>query len=218
MATSKHILSRRQALAGIALAGAATSSATVAAGTAFVPRAGRAAWDAAVARLNAAERAYERVAAIYERTYEAAEAACPRRDEFSTRYKVSHGQSRESNHWAARSSLVMERMKDRYLTADEARQATDDAWRIVDDFEAYSARRAEAYRDHSKAEAEHDVAAWDRSKARDALFATPAPDNAAMLFKIELLSNMMCEAEVEDADRLKAICTDARRLLTSGRA
>lgn len=53
----------------------------------------------------------------------------------------------------------------------------------------------------------------ERSKARNDLLETPAPDQAAMLVKIELLAVILDEVSSEDAENIAAVRNDARRLL-----
>jgi hypothetical protein len=55
-------------------------------------------------------------------------------------------------------------------------------------------------------------------RARARLFALPAPDNEALIFKVELLSSILDELEEEDATSLGMVVADARRLLSVGRA
>lgn len=217
MAMEQANLSRRQALAGIGLAGAA--AAVPVAALAKAAKSDRRAWNAAVARLGAAEAEYSRTSAQVSAVHDAAEAICPRRDEFFSRYGLGRGWSRERNFRAARMSIVIERTpKGRMLTPEEAEEADADAYRIVDDFETWCARHDEAFRDYDAWEDRLDAVVDERSAAQDALLTTEAPDREALLFKIELLASMLEEAAVEDANRFGAVRTDARRLLVNRRA
>jgi hypothetical protein len=51
--------------------------------------------------------------------------------------------------------------------------------------------------------------------ARKTLFATPAPDAAAMLLKLELLTSYLTECCADDREHVAAIRDDARRLLVT---
>lgn len=214
MATNNRNLSRRQTLVGIGLAGATTMVPGASIAKAAQPD--RSAWIAAVAKLKAADAQYESMSAVIEKMYDAAEAACPRQSEFFTRYNLGHGKSYDSNFRAAHRSLVMERVRGRCLTSDEAKQTTADAYRIADDFEAYDARRKEAYRGYDEAEARFDEVVDKRWTAFNELLTTPAPDEQALVFKLERLAAEMTTGDADDAERVEAIRNDARRLL--GRA
>lgn len=204
-------VSRRQAIAGI---GAVTATAAVpAAAVPLVSAVARSHWDAAIARLKTAQAEYERISAHVTAVHDAAEALCPRRDEFFSRYNLGCGLSRERNFRAAHSRIVIERAKGRSLTPEQAKQATADAYRVVDDFENWCTHRNEAFRDYDACEKWLDAAVDERSAAQDALLAADAPDHEALLSKIELLASMLEEADAEDAKRLGAIRKDGRRLL-----
>lgn len=89
---------------------------------------------------------------------------------------------------------------------------------IADDFLAHQQFRAEANERHRVTELDdaYTLASSAFWEARRTLLATPAPDTAALLFKLEMLAMDMREAAVEDAESVEAIHDDAKRLL--GRA
>lgn len=217
-ATYEHKLSRRQTLVGIGLAGATAVIPLAGASIAKAAQADRSAWNAAVARLKAVQEQFARIDGNLRALHDAAEAACPRRDEFFRRYGMGCGWSRQRNFRAAQMALVMERAEGgAVLTKPAAERVTAEAYRVVDDFETWCARHDEAFREYDALEERFDAIVDERSRAQEVVIATPAPDDDALLFKIELLSAMMTEAAAEDADRLGAVHADARRLLT-GRA
>lgn len=211
-ASNENNLSRRQALAGIALGGAA----------AVVPLSGaiaadRSAWNKAVAELRTADAVALGIGDQMSAAHDIADAACPRNEEFFRRYDMGCGFSSTRNFERAHRRIVMERTKSgKILTLAEAKQATADACRVVDDFETWTARHAEVFAEYDRLETQHDAAHDARWNARDALLATPAPDQDALLFKVELLSDIMRECATEDANRIGLISADARRLLARG--
>jgi hypothetical protein len=209
-------MNRREVIIGIGLAGA-TAAAPIA-GATLAKAADRSEWNKAVARLKAVKAEYERVSAHSSATHDVAEASCPYRREFFSRYGLGATWDRERNVRAAQRNIMIERAKGQRLTADEAKQATADAYHVVDDFEGWCARRDEAFREHHAWEERFDALADKRLSAQEAVLSIEAPDHEALLFKIELLAGMLNEAAVEDADRLNMIRTDARRLLPAGRA
>lgn len=214
MATKQHNVSRRQALVGI---GTALAAAPVAATGIATGKPDHSAWDAAVAKLATVDARYENMSALMTKMHDAAEAACPRQDECFQRHSLRHGASYDSNFRAAHMSLIIERAKGRdILPADECKKITADAHCLVDDFEAYHARREEAFRNYHPMEDEFDAVVDKRWQALNDLLTTPAPDEQAVLFKLERLTVEMTSAAVEDAERVEAVRNDARRLF--GRA
>lgn len=207
-------VSRRQALAGIGIAGAVATTPV-----AFAASPDRSAWNRAIARMEAAEAEERRTGAIMTAAHDAGEKACPRQDHFFRRYNLGVGDSREKNFRAAHMNIVIERTtaSGRVLTFDEARQATADAYRIVDDFETYCAKSEAAFADYYRAEPIYDAAVARREAAREFVLTLPAPDEAALLRKLELLTVWLDEYDNEDKGRVNAVVSDARRIL-KGRA
>lgn len=74
----------------------------------------------------------------------------------------------------------------------------------------------EAMERYDAAEKRHDAAADVLHRAREKVFATPAPDGDAMLAKLDILTAYLAECDDEDLPRVRAIQDDARRLF--GRA
>lgn len=175
-------------------------------------------WELAVTRYETLTAQMKQMSNANWALHDAAEAACPRNEEFYSRYGMGHGSSRDRNFQAAHFSLVLERAKGRHLTPEEAKQTTEDALRLVDEFDDYSARHDAAFAEYDRAEDQFDALVDKQSEARRVLFDTPAPDNTALLYKIEVLAGFLTEAASEDADSLNAIHADARLILANGRA
>lgn len=185
------------------------------------PSTDRAAWDRAVAYLRAVQAEYDLINPQHTAAFGAAEAICPREGEFYSRYGLGwyeeEATGRERNFYAARTTVVAERSRDlgRALTLDEAKKAAAEARGAVDQFEAHLKRRDEVH-------AQYDCDGWEnrfdavvdrRWKAQNAVLRTKAPDQEAMLFKLELLAGIM-DGE-QDQQRVIAIRDDARRLLAA---
>ena len=215
MAIHEPTSTRRQALAGLAFTAALGAVPVSALAEGF---SSRAAWNTAVARVRATTEAVKRTGAHCSAAHAEAEAACPPNNEFFERYNVHHGVSREQNVRQAQISILLDHCYGRAPTVQEHRQIFADANRVVDDFEAYCAKRDEAYRDYDECQEQFDNAADAQHDAREALLYLPAPDHAALLEKIDLLALIMQEMAVEDAERMAAVKADAHRLLNAGRA
>ncbi|MCH8617164.1 hypothetical protein LZ016_13785 [Sphingomonas sp. SM33] len=218
MATTenKNTFTRRKALAGLALAPVAVSV-PLSASHAFSVY-DRGAWSTAVANYKAVAAKVERASAALEKLHDIADARCPREDVFFRRYQMGHGWSRKRNFEAALWSLSVERGRGRTLTDAELAKLDADANRVVDDFEAYSARHDAAFAEYDRQEALFDSLVDRRADAFRAVIDTPAPDNEALLYKLELLATLLEGFHSEDAPTLDKIRLDARRLLTTGRA
>lgn len=183
-------------------------------------KADRTAWDRAVAHLRAAQSEYERIDPLRSAAFEAAEAECPRRAEFFSRYNLGcyddQEKGREWNFAAAHITVVTERTAAlrRALTPEEAKDATAQAKRIVDEFDDWVRRRGRAHARHDceALEARFNAVVDRHYDAQDALLATEAPDHAAVLAKLEILVSMMDGQD--DQKRVVAIRDDARRLPT----
>lgn len=176
------------------------------------------AWLAAVRRYKSVSQRLESVGETTNAAYESAEAACPRRDEFFSRYNMGCGWSRDRNFRSAYMSLCIERGKGRRDTPEEAKQITDDALRLVDEFEVWLTEHKAAFAEYDRQQELLDSVIDEQAAARNEVIGMPAPTSDALLFKIELLIDYLTECESEDADRLRAIQADARRLLIVGRA
>jgi hypothetical protein len=72
---------------------------------------------------------------------------------------------------------------------------------------------AAALQRYNAAEAKHDDAAGAIHHARQRLFLTPAPDAAAVLYKLDVLLPYIREVTSEDADKFEALDKDIRRLI-----
>lgn len=206
---------RREALAGFAL----TMSLGAVPGRALATAAsGRPAWNAATARVRCLTDAVSRIGEHCTAAHEEAEKACPRKDELFSRYNLHSGVSRKRNFQSAQMAVLMERCRGRAsLSDEEARQATTEANRLVDEFEAYRAAREQAFSEYDDIQDRFDKALDECDAARSALLNMPAPDQAALLEKIDLLAQILDEACAEDKDRMAAVRADAHRLLSGGR-
>ena len=216
MATNEPHTTRRQALAGLAIT-AALGTIPVTALAKSTPN--RAAWNTATARVRATSGAVKRIWDHCSAAHGEANAACPRREEFFSRYNLGWRSSRESNFKSTQFAILMEHCHGKQSATDEdARQVIAETNRVLDDFEAYCAKHDEAFGGYEEHQERFDAAVDAMDDARHALLIMPAPDPAALLEKIELLALIMDEAGVEDAERMAAVRTDARRLLKQKRA
>lgn len=182
-------------------------------------RASRVHWDSAVARLARIETEYKQVSAKHSAVFDAAEAACPRGDEFFSRYDLGCyndlEKGREWNLRSAQMAIVAERAKEKPLTPEQAGQAAEDARSVVDRFDAYLKRRDEVHAlyDCDQWEERFDDLVDKRWNAQKAVVSAHAPDHAAVLVKLELLAEMM-DGE-EDQGRVVEVREDVRRLLAA---
>lgn len=115
-------------------------------------------------------------------------------------------------------------------TATEATSPQAALWRIaVSEYEAECVAYAEfevRYKAICRASDEGedvDVFAFERAeldpyadrlfKAREKLFATPAPDAEALIYKLDVLLPYLTDCASEDLERVQSIDADVRRLL-----
>ena len=89
-----------------------------------------------------------------------------------------------------------------------------DAKQTADEFEAYRTRSADLRKAFRVEEYWNDSTAYRPTyfEARDRLMEVPAPDAAALLVKIEIAAVLL------DDEHAETMLTDARRLLSNGRA
>jgi len=100
------------------------------------------------------------------------------------------------------------------MTADDYAAIAKKAARLVDSYEAHLRHREEVER--RILNDPQDV--WENAldtlcEARIALWRTPAPDTAAMLFKLELLTDYMAEGCDDFHEEVRAISDDAHRMV-----
>jgi hypothetical protein len=101
-------------------------------------------------------------------------------------------------------------------THAEAAELFAKAASIVGEYRAVQQEMSEACeRIYGDVEERHDAAVDKLSAAREKLLATPAPDAAAFLYKLDVLSAYINEVESEDAERFNHIAADIRRLLAA---
>jgi len=196
-------MNRREMLTGVAVAGAtvALSAPTIAK---TLP-ASRAAWDSAFAHWSIVQAKYDAVCDRFSAAEEAWGDAQPRID----RYFDVYGLNTRMERGHVEGALQM------YNTRQRVGGGTQiDIQQVADEFGAYLKRSADLRR-HLRVE-EY----WDRSEAyrptyfeaRDRLMNIPAPDLAALLVKIEIAAVSL------DDEHADSMLTDARRLLSHGRA
>lgn len=180
----------------------------------------RTAWDRAVAELRCAEANLSRISPIHDAAFDAAEAMCPRRAEFFSRYDLGcyadESRGREHNLAAAWLTIVRERgIATPIQDPTQSREVTSEARRVVDEFDAWRRRRDEAHAFHRCDEIDKQwEAAVDRVyDAREALLKSDAPDESALLLKLEILTKLM-DGE-QDLPHVKQLQTDAQRLLNA---
>ncbi len=214
---------RREALTALALSAVAeTVPAVAAAKSASVDRS---AWDAEFARFQRVRAEYDRLCDAEATADEAAGESVPREARFFDTYGLYMGDDREAavrSITAACCSRDFGRQRGIPLYPKHEREAYEaklaeinaEAERVADEFMAYNARTKEAERLHRCKEwAEQRKAYLPRYlEAREALMALPAPDNAALLAKLEIAAESLTDDHAESA------LADARRLLIFGRA
>jgi hypothetical protein len=199
--------------------------------TAFIPTASkastrpvsRAAWDTRLGRLQAIQAEYDEINAAHSAAFDAAEAECPREEEFFRRYNLGcyddKARGRERNERTAAWAIYSERLaalvrsgsERRNLTDEEIEEAKRDAEKVVDRFDAWCTARDEAHDRHhcDQWERRFDALFDRRYKAQEAVLATPAPDQTALLVKFDILTAMM-DGE-QDLSRVELLQADARR-------
>ena len=187
----------------------------------------RSAWNAVVDRLKCVQAEFARIEPQYTAAFDAAEAACPRKGEFFSRFGLGRYsdpvRDRERNERSAHEALYGERLQEllrsdsvrRYLTDEEVDLAKSDAKKIVDEFDDHCARRDEAHELHNcdQWEERFNAIFCKRWEAQRAFLTTRAPDQEAVLAKLVLLADIM-EGE-QDQERVVGIRDDMRRLMTA---
>lgn len=100
------------------------------------------------------------------------------------------------------------------LSADDYAAIARKATTLVDDFLAWiECAREATSRIYGDAQERFDAACDRRVAAQDALLNdTPAPDAEALLFKLDLLAEIMTEGDDQDAPAVVSIRDDAKRL------
>ena len=177
---------RRQLLGGMAVAAAVGAVPAMA----LAKGVDRSAWNKVVAEFERAEAHCLQLGDACDAASDAGAIACPDRPEFFSHYGMGCGWTRERNFEAARWAVIREHKArlGRPLVYGEGLAVAEEANRVVDDFDAWQAAHREAYREYDRLEPLFDKAVDERNSARQALFTTPAPDEAALLFKIERLT------------------------------
>ena len=206
MATSDHTLSRRQALAGLSMAGAVAATPAMAATATRSALGDSSAWDQASAAWRLVDQKFDALGDRFDAAEEAwGDADGPRVDRYFEEYRLDTSMTRDQ----AESALKMFNTRARL-----SGRAQIDATKIADEFAA-SLKRSADLKKHFRVD-EH----WDRMKAyqttfdevRDAIMKIPAPHVAALLIKIEIAAISL------DDEHAESVLADARRLLSNGRA
>ncbi len=185
----------------------------------------RSAWDKEFARFQRVKAEYDRLCDAETAADEAAGEAVPREARVFDAYGLYMGDRREAavrSITAACCARDFGRQRGIPLYPKHEREAYEaklaeinaEAERVADEFMTFKARAEEAKRRYRCKElAEQRKAYLPRYlEAREALMVLPAPDNAALLTKLEIAAESQTDEHAESA------LADARRLLTFGRA
>lgn len=154
------------------------------------------AWDEAFGRFAEIDAAFDEAIERHTAADEAADVEVPREDRFFDEYNLGMGMSRER---------VLDALRSYGWRAGEA----VDEPAILAEFEDYQARVRAANKRHrvEELDAKVDELREPWREAREALMAVPAPDQAALLVKLEVALISGCDDHADSA------LADARRLL-----
>ena len=199
-ANSKTRPTRRQMLAGMAIAGATASTPFIGASIAKSATADTLAWDAALPRWKAVEQTYDAICDRHDAVEEAYGDASPRIDRYFDDYGLNT--SMERGHVEGALTIYNTRMR---LNG----AAKVDVAKVADEFDAYQKRDADLRKHYRVDEYWDAVTAYRPTffRARDRIMEVPAPHVAALLVKIEIASISL------DNNHADAMLADARRLL-----
>ncbi len=179
----------------------------------------RSVWDKEFARFQRVKAEYDRLCDAETAADDAAGEAVPREARFFEQYGLYMGNDRKAAVRAITHACYRRDLGQRGypLYPQREREAFDakmaeinaEAERVADEFITFKARTEEAKRRYRCKElAEQRSSYLPRYvEARDALIAVPAPDNAALLTKMEIA------AESLDDEHAESALLDARRLL-----
>lgn len=113
-------------------------------------------------------------------------------------------------------SIATKDYRGKQLSPDDRAAIARKATLLVDERDAYRTKYDETYgRLVSKLDHAWQEALSRRNEAMGDLLETPAPDNAAIRMKAELLLSGMKEADADGADHFEAVVLDLRRLLNA---
>ena len=200
MASKNIILSRRQALAGLSIIGAAAAAPAMGATALRTAISDTRDWDAAFAQWSSVHGRYDALCDRFNAAEEAHGEAHPRVDRYFDDYRLNTVMER--GHVEGSLSMYNNRQR---LTGG----AQIDVQQVADEFFAYLKRNADS-REHFRLEE-----SWGRVQAnrpayfeaRECIMGVPAPHLAALLVKIEISAISLDEGHAE------AVLADARRLL-----
>lgn len=213
---------RREALTALALTAAIGAAPTVALAK-DVP-VNRSVWDQAFARFQRVKAEYDRLCDAETAADEAAGETVPREARFFDEYGLYMGDDREA---AVRSitaacwtrdfggrGIPLYPRHEREAYEAKLAEINAEAERVADEFMTFKARAEEAKRRYRCKELAAQRSAYlpRYQEARDALMVVPAPDNGALLTKLEIATESL------DNEHAESALADARRLLSVGRA
>ena len=160
----------------------------------------RASWDAAFASYSEANRQFDEAIDRHTEAEEAASAVCPREDEYFDTYRLGIGMNRER----VVSALQL-------YNASRVEQDRIDVNSIAEGFMALQQRHVAANQKFRVNDLDEAVAALSPAfmATRDALMLLPAPDQSALLAKIEIAFRSL------DYDHAESALADAKRMLTA---
>ena len=192
-------MNRREVLTGMALASAAVAVPTAIA-QAYTGTS-RYAWDEALAEFRHVDVTFKALIDRHDAAQEAAAVAHPRVGRYFDKYRLGMSMDRERVvYWLRCYELTTKTKVDVQATADE--------------FMAYQLAAKEATDRFGVGRTDERVEEFRPVyfRTRDRLMAVRAPDNAALLVKIEMATTSL------DEDHAESTLADARRLLSTGRA
>jgi hypothetical protein len=170
-----------------------------------------------VSEYEAECRAYAVVCAEYEAACQRYYAECPERDEEFKAYGLSGFETRKSGDDLRKHveiAIIVAEYRGKKLSPSDYGAIAERAARILDDFRDYHTKKSAAFeRLVSAEERKHDKAVDARSTAYAKMLDTPAPDAAAIAFKLNAVATYACEADDVPYGDLKTIIADANRLL-----
>ena len=200
MASTNITLSRRQALAGLSIIGAAVAAPAMGATLARPAIGDTREWDPAFAQWSAAKAQFDALCDRFNLADEALGDASPRVDRYFDEYRLNT--LMERGH--VEGALGMYNTRQR-LTGG----AKIDVQTVADEFVAYLRRGAELRKRFRVDEYWSEVQAYRPTyfEARDRIMGVPAPHVAALLVKIEISAISL------DEEHANAVLADARRLV-----
>lgn len=184
----------------------------------------RSAWDSALARYQHAKSTFDRLWEEASAAEESWDAACPREARYFDKYNLGIGMNRERAFSELRYQLCQRAgINGLVISPPQRRKECEakldaigkEAERIADEFMTYQQRHADTKRScrvEETTDAAHDYGEQHFFPSREALMRLPAPDQAALLVKMEISTRSL------DDEHAESTLADARRLLSGGGA